>query len=215
MMTVPGRSLPIYCTTSRAIGETPACAVRGPYIERAHGPRAIAEPSLSELLGRFCSKVEATRSQVRIENLREREAFDGAIDCADVECALLTDVVFRIPAVRLADAQVAHAPVHQYRFDWRSPAFGGMIGAAHAVEIPFVFHMVGDHRLHVLIGPDAPTELADAMHDSWVSFARSGVPRTATMNTWPSLPVAATERPLMLFDTEITLVEDPDRKSVV
>jgi len=136
-------------------------------------------------------------------------ADDGDRSAADVECALLTDVVFRIPAVRLADAQVAHAPVHQYRFDWRSPAFGGMIGAAHAVEIPFVFHMVGDHRLHVLIGPDAPTELADAMHDSWVSFARSGVPRTATMNTWPSLPVTATERPLMLFDTEITLVEDP------
>lgn len=128
---------------------------------------------------------------------------------ADVECAVLTDVVFCIPATRMADAQVAHAPVHQYRFDWKSPAFGGMIGAAHAVEIPFVFQLVNDHRLHVLIGSDAPAELADAMHDAWVSFARTGTPSVAGIGTWPSLPKNASTRPVVLFDSTISLANDP------
>jgi para-nitrobenzyl esterase len=26
-----------------------------------------------------------------------------------------------------------------YEFEWRSPAFNGELGAAHAVELPFVF----------------------------------------------------------------------------
>ncbi len=128
---------------------------------------------------------------------------------AEVECAVLTDVVFRIPAVRLADAQRRHAAVHQYRFDWRSPAWGGMIGAAHAVEIPFVFHLVGDHRLHVLIGPDAPVALADAMHRAWVSFAMEGVPRVDGTNSWPSLPTTDEERPVLVFDADVALLDDP------
>ena len=144
---------------------------------------------------------------------------DGALDAyaadgvaqspAEVECAVVTDVVFRMPATRMADAQVAHGPVHQYRFDWKSPAFGGLIGAAHAVEIPFVFQLINDHRLHVLIGPDAPVELADAMHDAWVSFARTGTPSVAGIGTWPSLPADAGTRPVVLFDSTISLVDDP------
>jgi para-nitrobenzyl esterase len=27
-----------------------------------------------------------------------------------------------------------------YRFDWESPAFGGALGAAHAMDIPFVWN---------------------------------------------------------------------------
>lgn len=136
-------------------------------------------------------------------------ADEGDPSPADLECALLTDVVFRVPSARMANAQVAHAPVHQYRFDWKSPAFGGLIGAAHAVEIPFVFQLVNDHRLHVLIGPEAPPELADAIHDAWVSFARTGVPRVAGIGTWPSLPNDTATRPVVVFDSAITLVDNP------
>ena len=84
-----------------------------------------------------------------------------------------------------------------------------MIGAAHAVEIPFVFHLVGDHRLHVLIGPDAPVALADAMHRAWVSFAMEGVPRVDGTNSWPSLPTTDEERPVLVFDADVSLLDDP------
>ena len=129
-------------------------------------------------------------------------------DLGGLECAVLTDVVFRLPAIRLADAQTAHAPVFQYRFDWRSPAWGGMIGAAHAVEIPFVFDLVADHRLHVLVGPEAPRSLARAMHESWVAFAHGGVPVAEGLEEWPTVDGAG--RPVMLLDTECALVMDPE-----
>lgn len=126
---------------------------------------------------------------------------------ADVECALLTDVIFRIPASNLADAQAPHAPVWQYRFDWRSPAWGGMVGAAHALEIPFVFDLVEDQRLHVFVGPDAPRPLARNMHESWAAFARDGVPAAAGLPDWPT--VDRPGRPVLLLDTEATVADDP------
>jgi para-nitrobenzyl esterase len=127
---------------------------------------------------------------------------------ADLEGAVLTDFVFRIPATRLAHAQAAHAPVWQYRFDWRSPAWNGMIGAAHAVEIPFVFDLVHDHRLHVLVGPEAPAELASAMHLSWIEFARAGVPAAPQLPVWPLADV--TGRPVMLLDAVSQVAFDPE-----
>jgi len=125
---------------------------------------------------------------------------------ADLEQALLTDMVFRSPACRLADAHGPHAPVWQYRFDWRSPALGGMIGAAHAVEIPFVFDLVEDHRLHVLVGAEAPVGLARGMHEAWVAFAATGEPNFAGL-AWPQVGDAG--RPVLCLDTETTVQSDP------
>lgn len=130
---------------------------------------------------------------------------------ADLECALLTDLVFRIPAVQLADAQSAHAPVHQYLWTWGSPAWGGMIGAAHAIEIPFVFDLVEDQRLHVFVGPDAPKLLARATHEAWVAFARDGVPAAEGLPAWPTVDTPG--RPVMVLDTQPELAWDPQAAS--
>jgi para-nitrobenzyl esterase len=127
---------------------------------------------------------------------------------ADLESAVLTDAVFRIPAGRQADAHAPHAPVWQYRFDWRSPAWGGMIGSAHALEIPFVFDLVEDQRLHVFVGPEAPRALARSMHEAWIAFARDGVPAADGVPEWPTVDGAG--RPVVLFDTVNSLVRDPD-----
>jgi para-nitrobenzyl esterase len=124
---------------------------------------------------------------------------------ADIESAVLTDYVFRIPAGEMADAQGAHAPVWQYRFDWASPALGGLLGAAHAIEIPFVFDMVEDHRLHVLVGAEAPVELAKAMHGAWVEFARSGRPSVEGVE-WSA---RGDERSVLILGPEPAMQEDP------
>jgi para-nitrobenzyl esterase len=126
---------------------------------------------------------------------------------AELESALLTDLVFRIPAVQLADAQAPHAPVHQYLWTWGSPAWGGMIGAAHAIEIPFVFDLVEDQRLHVFVGPDAPKELARATHEAWVAFASGDVPGADGLPEWPTVDQPG--RPVMVLDTEPSLASDP------
>lgn len=124
-----------------------------------------------------------------------------------LEGAVLTDVVFRAPAGRLADAHAAHAPVHQYLFSWASPAWGGQLGAAHAVELPFVFDLSHDPRLAVLIGSDAPRDLARAMHTSWVRFAIGKDPGGEDLGEWPT--VGGSPRPVMVFAEERGVVHDP------
>lgn len=128
---------------------------------------------------------------------------------AELEGAFLTDVVFRIPGSHLAEAQSRHATVHQYRWDWRSPAWGGAIGAAHAVEIPFVFDLVEDQRLHVFVGPEAPKELSRAIHETWISFARTGRPEVPGGPEWPALRPGG-PRPVLVWDSERRVIEDPE-----
>lgn len=137
----------------------------------------------------------------------------GELSVGDLECAVLTDRVFRTPTDQLIDAQAAHAEVFQYRWNWASPALGGLLGASHAIEIPFVFDMVEDHRLHVLVGADAPVGLSQATHGSWIAFARDGVPAFDGLPEWPSVNSGGdTGRPVMVLDVESELVDDPQAK---
>ena len=73
-----------------------------------------------------------------------------------------------------------HAEWHQgksyvYEFDWRSTAFGGELGAAHAAELPFVFDTLacasGERGF---LGKDPPQALADSIHALWIRFATDG-----------------------------------------
>ena len=91
--------------------------------------------------------------------------------------AIATDGVFRIPAIRLLDAQAAHAPVWLYRFAFESPAFGGILRSTHALEIPFVFDTLEQRGANKFTGTGPErAALADAMHRAWIAFARHGDP---------------------------------------
>jgi carboxylesterase 2/para-nitrobenzyl esterase len=116
--------------------------------------------------------------------------------------AIQTDWYWRIPATRLADAHAtnARASTYRYEFAWRSPRFGGRLGAAHALEIPFVFDALG-LGTEPLLGRDPPQSLADVMHDAWVAFAGGG------RCGWPKYDLA--HRPTMRFDTASEVVDDP------
>ncbi len=168
----------------------------------------MSPPPADEAALRQRAEVVVTDADAALEVYRAERA--GAT-VADLECALLTDLVFRIPAARLAAAQAPHAPVHEYLWRWASPAWGGMIGAAHAIEIPFVFDLVEDHRLHVFVGPEAPRSLARATHEAWINFARTGRPAHRSLPEWPT--VDGPGRPVMVLDTQPELVEDPHGRS--
>ena len=117
--------------------------------------------------------------------------------------ALQTDWMFRIPAVRLAEAQQqAGGPAtHMYEFTWKSGALDGVLGAAHSVDIPFFFNTLAVPGAERLTGPDAPQGLADAMHASWVSFIRGEGPG------WE--PYTPDRRVVRRFDTNSDTVLDP------
>lgn len=123
--------------------------------------------------------------------------------------ALETDRNFRIPAIRLAEAQVAQgAPTWMYRFDWKTPAFDGRLGACHALEIPFVFDNLDAPGVDIFTGGAGPQSLATQMHAAWVAFAKSGDPNTSQLPDWPRYDT--TSRATMLLDVESSVADDPD-----
>lgn len=96
--------------------------------------------------------------------------------------ALLSDALFGAGTRQLVDAHTSRgeAPLHEYRFIWRSPALNGRLGAAHAVELPFVFDCIDEPALRGssgLLGPLTPPQaLASEMHRSWIEYASTGDP---------------------------------------
>jgi para-nitrobenzyl esterase len=120
---------------------------------------------------------------------------------ADHFAAFETDRVFRVPAVRLADAQAAHAPVYGYEFAWPSPAQRGALGACHAVELPFVFGTLDAPGMATFSGsgPDAE-RLSDVVMSTWAAFARSGDPANGAIPRWPCHDPAT--RPTLIFDRD-------------
>jgi len=123
---------------------------------------------------------------------------------------LIGDVVFRIPAIRLAEAQAGRgAPVYMYRFDWESPTFGGRLGAAHALELVFVWNRLDLPMAPILLGsdPSVAQPLATVVHATWAQFIKTGDPNGAGLPEWPRYD--AERRATMLIDRASKVVDDP------
>jgi len=102
----------------------------------------------------------------------------------------------RVPVNRLADSRLAYGGItYVFEFAWRSPILG--LGAAHAMDVGFVFDLVNAPDFVRMTGTDAPQQLADDMHRAWVAFATTGDPG------WQ--PWAAT-RPVQVFDAPVSRV---------
>ncbi len=85
----------------------------------------------------------------------------------------MNDLVFRWPARRFAEEH--RGRTHMYEFEWRSPMFGGELGASHGMELPFVFDTLATTTgPEGLTGEAPPQELATRIHAIWVGFARDG-----------------------------------------
>jgi para-nitrobenzyl esterase len=122
---------------------------------------------------------------------------------------LMTDAIFLIPSLRLADAQAATAaPVWVYLFTWKTPVFGGLLGATHALEIPFVWDLIDTAEWQLFVGEEPPRALVTGMQDAWLAFARTGDPSTPG-HPWPRYSTA--RRSTMEFGDEIRVVEDPSK----
>lgn len=160
-------------------------------------PGGLDDPKLLERLER----IFGSGHPVRDAYAKDRP--DASPD--DLWNAVLTDATFRIPAIRLVEARAnASTRTWQYLFTWATPAFGGVVKSCHALEIPFVFGVLGNQGAALFLGGpvgDDLRELSVAMQDAWLSFARDGDPG------WPAWN--AQTRPAQRFDVERELLSDP------
>jgi len=95
---------------------------------------------------------------------------------AQMLAALQTDESFRAPAWRVIDARdAAGTPTWSYYFTWPTPVFGGILGACHGLDIPFMFDNIEVPGVEMFIGSSAAhRHLADTMSSALVGFARTG-----------------------------------------
>jgi para-nitrobenzyl esterase len=152
-----------------------------------------------------------------IDNYRQARRERGEpTDPRSLWVALGSDGVFRWPSLELAAAQGAQeAATFAYFFEWPSPAFGGMLGACHALEVPFVFGVVDIPAVQLFTGGGPAVEtLSSQMQGAWVAFAYTGDPSHPGIGTWRAWHPR--ERATMMFGADTSLGPAPrDRELAV
>jgi para-nitrobenzyl esterase len=124
----------------------------------------------------------------------------------DVSLAALTDLTFRVPAIRVAEAQgPQQSKTWMYLFTWPSPTLH-IVRSCHAIELPFVFGNLSAARVRRLIGSNPPADLSVTMQTAWTSFARSGNPNSKGVPNWNPYEGA---RATMIFNTTSGQQNDP------
>ena len=127
----------------------------------------------------------------------------------DLLDAIQGDEMFRIPSIRLAEAQRPHqAHTFMYLFVYASPARRGTLGACHALELPFVFGTLDAPTQDKFAGTGPVVEtLSRNMMDAWLAFVRDGNPSHSGIGSWPAYDVQ--QRATMMFGRDSALEHAP------
>ncbi|GAA3211177.1 carboxylesterase/lipase family protein [Nonomuraea helvata] len=119
------------------------------------------------------------------------------------------DWLFRMPTLRLAEAQAAGGGrAYLYELAWQSPGMGGALGACHGLDGPLLFGTYDAHLGPAAIGPDHTAEareLTSQIRTAWTSFATSGDPG------WPAYDFR--QRLTRVFDTPPSVTAYPEEIS--
>jgi para-nitrobenzyl esterase len=125
-----------------------------------------------------------------------------------LQAQIITDSGFRRFANSHAERKAAQrrAAVYCYRWDWVSPALGGLYGAAHASDVAA---SLGNGREALLGGGvGAAMELTHALSGAWLAFARHGDPNNPRTPRWPAY--ALPTRSTLILDERLRIENDPD-----
>ena len=93
-----------------------------------------------------------------------------------IETEFISEIMFRVPMLQQLDAQSAFNKTFSYY--WSYPGSNADIGAAHSVELMFVFNLRGLGTSGVFNGTNISDEIFTAVQQMWTNFARCGDPST-------------------------------------
>jgi para-nitrobenzyl esterase len=178
-------------------------------IRRYWGPERVSGQGGTSAPPRAESSEHATMDTPGIDEFLDtyRRVYPGA-STQELWIAISSDALFRIPAIRLAERQLPHAPVWSYLFTWATPVFGGVLKSSHALEIPFVFDSLDEPGSELFTGTgEERAGIARSMHDAWIAFARDGAPGHDAIPEWPRYDTE--RRATMRIDESWELLDDP------
>ncbi len=170
---------------------------------------AFAEFGEDDLFGAAALQF-GVRTAEGIDCYRSARAERGEpTDPRSIYTALMTDAMFRIPAIATAEAQARHTrDVWFYRFDYPSPAYDGRLGACHSLDIPFIWGTYDAENMRRFCG-DGPqlAELSETMMSTWLAFAKTGDPNWEGIPDWPRYEAEA--RAVMSLGLTPSVEQDP------
>ena len=173
------------------------------------GDRKLTGGDEAYILRRLAKALGADAADVLAAYKAARTDRGDDVTPLELWTAVESDRIFRIPSLRMGDAQSARGTaVYDYLFTWRSPALGGLLGSCHALEIPFVFGTLTTPGVERFTGegPEA-LALSEKMQDAWLAFARTGNPSTDALGEWPVYD--AGRRATMILDAEPRIEDAP------
>ena len=156
----------------------------------------MPEMRMYQLMDRLCGGAERARQLAAVYQGtladRGRPDHPGA-----VFSQAMTDYAFRLPALEILDAQIrAGGRASGYCFSWESPLADRVLGACHALELPFLFGTLQPRSIRAWAGEGPQVQqLSTAIQRSWCQFARDGRAQVADQ-AWP------------LWDSESPMVAD-------
>ena len=93
-----------------------------------------------------------------------------------VETEFINELMFRVPMLQQLDAQSAFNKTFSYY--WSYPSSNADLGAAHSVELIFVFNLRGVGTASSFNGTNISDEIFTTVQQMWTNFARCGNPST-------------------------------------
>ncbi|KOX12664.1 carboxylesterase/lipase family protein [Nocardiopsis sp. NRRL B-16309] len=158
----------------------------GPLPDEARWATCLAEraPGLSVVIGTTGQEMSAFyATNPALRRLRRIPVLGAA--AADTVERVASAAVFSRPTRHLAGRlSGAGARVWAYRFDYAAP--GSPFGAAHCIELPFLFGTDADWATAPMLAgarPDDIETLGRRLRTAWLGFVRTGTPNTGT--PWP------------------------------
>jgi len=149
--------------------------------------------------------IDNNMSKAILDTYKEAREGKASTDLKEIMSALITDAIFRISTIRLLEAQRHHQPnTYNYMFTWPTPALEGILGACHALELPFIFGNLDLPNMDKFVGKNPNKALSENMMDAWIAFARTGNPNHNGIPEWASYDTE--KRTTMFFGDECKAV---------
>jgi len=177
--------------------------------ELTYSRRAIITPkTMEEVRSKLSQSFGSENADKIIELYHETYPDDN-----QPQHILTFDSGLRDGAIKQAVAKYKQngAPVYTYLFTWQSPVNDGSLGAAHGMELPFMFNNIALARTLTGGGKDA-YELADKISSAWINFVKTGNPNAKGLPDWPAYTPESGAT--MLFDNTCKVVNNHDKELI-
>ncbi len=147
---------------------------------------------------------EVTDAEIKkLTALYPLSAYDNQPGNAFAQIA--TDAALGCPTyLGLAATAKYQKEVYYYRFDFDQMRLGKSIGAAHSMEIPFVFNSLDRSPMSILYGPQQKKiaePLVPIVQGYWINFAKTGDPNGPGLPPWPKFDLDSQQ--VQVLDTQV------------